>query len=493
MTVSPQSGISFPNGMETRLYINNEFVPSRSGQKFDVINPATEEVTASVFEADGADVDAAVQAAKAAFPSWSALGGFQRASYFYKLANLVESCNFDLAKLEAVSMGKPVGKYTEGTNMARFIRYVAGKAADVKGESSLQTAGFVNLTFRQPYGVCAAIIPWNAPVTEFFFKVTPAVLAGNTIVLKSSEKAPLTSLLLARLCQEAQIPAGVINVLSGMGPTCGAAMASHMDIRKISFTGSARTGRAIKQAALESNLKHVALELGGKNPLIIFDDADLSKAANAAASSILYNSGQVCIASTRVYVHASILERFCDLFTSSLVKQAANPIKGNDPLSPFTVRGPQADKAQFTSIMKYITDSRKAGYKILTGGDREGERGFYIQPTIILNPEESSAVMREEIFGPVVCVRSFQTEEEVISLANETEYGLYASTFTRDLSRAMRMARSLEAGIVGLNCTSPMMTLDMPFGGVKQSGDGRENGQHALDDWTELKTVYIGL
>ncbi|KIW78586.1 hypothetical protein Z517_08424 [Fonsecaea pedrosoi CBS 271.37] len=493
MTASLKNGASYPSNIETRLFINNDFVPSQSGKKFDVVNPATEKVTASVSEADGADVDAAVRAAKTAFPAWSALSGFQRAAYFYKLADLVESSNGEFAKLEAVSMGKPVGKYTEGTNMARFIRYMAGKAADVKGESSLQTPNFVNFTFRQPYGVCAAITPWNAPVTELFFKVAPAVLAGNTIVVKSSEKAPLTSLLVAKLCREAGIPAGVINVLSGTGSICGAAIASHMEIRKISFTGSARTGRAIKKAALESNLKHVTLELGGKSPLIIFEDAELDRAASAAAFSILYNSGQVCIASTRIYVHASILERFCQLLVAAVRKQGGNPSEGNDPLVSTTVRGPQADKGQFESIMTYIAGSRKAGDQILVGGDREGDRGFYIQPTIILEPDEHSAVMREEIFGPVACVRSFQTEEEVLRLANDTEYGLYASAFTRDLSRAMRMARGLESGTVGLNCTSPMMTLDMPFGGIKQSGEGRENGQHALDDWTELKTVYVGL
>lgn len=370
---------------------------------------------------------------------------------------------------------------------------MAGKAVDVKGESSLQTPNFVNFTFRQPYGVCAAITPWNAPVTEFFFKVAPAVLAGNTIVAKSSEKAPLTSLLVAKLTQEAGFPRGVVNVLSGTGPNCGAAIASHMEIRKISFTGSARTGRAIKKAALESNLKHVTLELGGKSPLIIFEDADLEKAANAAAVSILYNSGQVCIASTRIYAHSSILKRFCELLVSAVRKQGTNPTDGKDPLLSATVRGPQADKAQFETILKYIRGSRDKGDKILTGGERDGEQGFYIQPAVILDPEEQSAVMREEIFGPVGCVRSFTTEEEVVRLANDTEYGLYASAFTRDLSRGLRMAKALESGTVGLNCTSPMMTFDMPFGGVKQSGEGRENGQHALDDWTELKTVYVGL
>ena len=379
----------------------------------------------------------------------------------------------------------------EGTNCARFLRYVAGKAADVQGDSSLQTPNFINLTFRQPYGVCAGICPWNAPVTALTFKLAPAVLAGNTFVAKSSEKAPLTSLFLAKMIVEAGFPPGVVNILSGFGPVCGAALASHMDIRKLSFTGSVRAGRLIKRAATDSNLKHVTLELGGKSPLIIFEDADIEKAAAASAFSILYNSGQVCIASARVYVHSSVLDDFCEKLVSAIEKKGSNPPEGNDPLLKTTVRGPQADETQFTTIQRYIKSSTQGKGRILTGGGREGDKGFFIQPTVILHPEENSAVMREEIFGPVVCVKSFETEEEVLRLANDSEYGLYASTYTRNLSRAMRMAKALESGAIGVNCTSPMMTLDMPFGGVKQSGEGRELGKHALEDWTELKTVYI--
>jgi aldehyde dehydrogenase (NAD+) len=370
---------------------------------------------------------------------------------------------------------------------------MAGKAADVKGESSLQTPGFVNMTFRQPYGVCGAIIPWNAPVTALTFKLAPALLAGNTMVAKSSEKAPLTSLFIGKLIMKAGFPPGVVNILSGTGVNCGSTMASHMDIRKISFTGSVQAGRAIRRAAADSNMKHITLELGGKSPLIIFEDADIEKAATASAFSILYNSGQVCIASTRVYVHSSILDQFCRLLVAAVGKMGTNPTGHTDPRDKRTIRGPQADKRQFDIIQKYLLDSKSAGHKVLTGGSRDGDQGFYIQPTVILNPAENSAVMREEIFGPVVCVRPFDTEEEVLILANDSEYGLYASTFTKDISRALRIAKGLESGTVGINCTSPMMTHDMPFGGVKQSGEGRELGAHALDDWTELKTVYICL
>ncbi|PGH21287.1 hypothetical protein AJ80_03337 [Polytolypa hystricis UAMH7299] len=508
-----------PSEIETRLFINNEFVTSIGGRKFDVINPATEEVTASVYEAEIPDVDRAVQAAADAFPAWSALGAFQRAECFYRLAELYEQSNTELARLEAVSMGKPVGKYTEGTACARFLRYMAGKAADVQGESSLQTAGYVNVSFRQPYGVCAAIAPWNAPVTALTFKLAPAVLAGNTLVAKSSEKAPLTSLFLARLILRAGFPPGVINILSGTGPLCGAALASHMGIRKLSFTGSVGAGREIKKAAAASNLKNVTLELGGKSPMIVFNDADVQHAAVLSARSTLYNSGQVCTSSSRVYVHASIADDFCRRLVTALEELGANPplrstpeAPGNsaiarlgNPLAKSTVRGPQADKAQFDTIMGYLHGARESGYTILTGGDREvlssgrtGEdahssTGFFIQPTVIFNPPSSSAVMQEEIFGPVVCVAPFESEEEVLRLANDTEYGLYASVFTRDISRALRFVKGLESGAVGVNCTSPFMTHDMPFGGIKQSGEGRELGKRALDEWTEEKSVFIAL
>ncbi|KIW76448.1 hypothetical protein Z517_11194 [Fonsecaea pedrosoi CBS 271.37] len=487
------AGVPDVGDVETRLFINNEFVEAKDGKTFPVINPATEEIFQHVSEASAADVDLAVSAAEAAFPAWSALGGFQRAAYFYKLADLVEQSNSKLALIEASSMGRPVGTYTEGLASARFLRYMAGKATDVQGTSSTQTPGFLNLTLREPYGVCAAITPWNAPVTMLMFKMAPALIAGNTLVVKSSEKAPLTSLYVASLARAAGFPPGVLNVLSGFGTPCGAALASHMKIRKISFTGSVRTGKAIKEAAAKSNLKMVTLELGGKSPLVIFEDADLDKAAEAAAKSILLNSGQACIASTRVYVAKTAMEAFCQKFVQSLKDLGANPSSGNDPRVPGTRRGPQATQSQFESILSYIKEAERSGYGIIAGGKREGQRGFFVEPTIIYEPDEQSRVMREEIFGPVACVKGFETEEDVIRRANDSEFGLYASVYTKDISRALRVGRAFESGTVGINCTSPMMTHDMPFGGVKQSGEGRELGKTAVDDWTQLKTMYIAM
>ena len=371
----------------------------------------------------------------------------------------------------------------------QILRYIASRPLDVHGDSSLNTKDFVNVTFRQPFGVCGAIIPWNVPLLMFINKIGPALATGNTLVLKSSEKSPLSSLLIGRLCQEIGLPKGVLNILSGFGRPCGEAIAKHMDIRKVSFTGSVVAGRAIKKAAAESNLKNVTLELGGKSPLVIFDDADLAKTVPAAAYSILFNSGQGCVASSRVYVHANIADKFMDAMKKAMKEMGVS----GDPTVAGTARGPQADKIQFDRVMGYLNYAKEQGLDMPIGGGREGDKGYFIEPTIIANAPEDSKVMKEEIFGPVVCINTFTDEQDVLKRANDTEYGLYASVFTKDISRALRVAKMLEAGCVGVNCTSPTMAIDMPFGGFKQSGDGRELSRYATDYWTELKSVCIAL
>ena len=381
----------------------------------------------------------------------------------------------------------------EGLGAARFMRYVAGKATDIRGETSTHTAGFLNLTLRQPFGVCAAITPWNAPITMLCFKIGGALIAGNTLVAKSSEKAPLTSLLLGSFIKQAGFPPGVVNILSGLGPVCGHALASHMHIRKLSFTGSLGAGRAIKRAAANSNMKNITLELGGKSPLIIFDDADLQKAAEESARSVLLNSGQACIASSRVYVHHAVVEEFNQHLVQAIQELGANPDIWSDPLDSGTRRGPQANEKQFKYIMGHLQEAKDNGAKFLTGGDKEGDRGFFIAPTVVTGVAESSRIMREEVFGPVVCVSSFSKEDEVVKKANDSPYGLYASVYTRDLDRAIRIATAFESGTVGVNCTSPMMTHDMPFGGFKESGEGKELGIHGVNQWTELKSIYIAV
>jgi aldehyde dehydrogenase (NAD+) len=360
----------------------------------------------------------------------------------------------------------------------------------VHGETSLHTPGFVNLTLREPFGVVAAIIPWNVPVVSAIVKFAPALLAGNTMVLKSSEKAPLAVLALAGLIKECGFPPGTINILSGMGAVCGAAIASHMEIRKLAFTGSTRTGKAIKKAAATSNLKKVSLELGGKSPLIIFGDADLDKAVTAAAAAILNLSGQTCVATSRVYVEASISDEFTKRLVKEIEAKGANP-SGNNPLSHSTIRGPQADKIQFDNILGFLREAKEQKLQILTGGDRDGDVGYFIQPTIILNPGEDARVIKEEIFGPVQCVSTFESEDEVLKIANDTEYGLFASVYTKDLARALRVTKKFESGVVGVNIAVSFTALDLPFGGYKGSGDGRELGTHSIESWTEIKTVII--
>ncbi|KAH3940624.1 hypothetical protein HBH53_213410 [Parastagonospora nodorum] len=433
--ISTSRVFPMPRDIETRLFINGSFVPSCRRETFAVINPATEQEVARVYEADASDVDLAVDAAEAAFPAWSDLGGFERARFFYRLADALELANSDLAALEAISMGRPVGQYREAINGAALLRYYAGKCTDVQGDSSLQTSGFVNVVLRQPFGVCAGITPWNAPITMMLFKIAGACVCGNTIICKSSEKAPLTALYLAKLIKQAGFPPGVINILSGKGTPCGDALARHPRIRKISLTGSINAGRAVKKAAAESNLKNVSLELGGKSPLIIFEDADLDKAIPAAARSIISNTGQVCIASSRLLVQSSILKTFSTRLVAEIEATGYNPesSQGN-PLSPETLRGPQADLKQYDSIIGFLQESKAAGHEVLTGGGRDtrhGKKGFFVQPTLILNPGDQSRISREEIFGPVQVLATFQTEEDAIRRSIDSEYGLYASIYTR--------------------------------------------------------------
>ncbi|KAH7127324.1 aldehyde dehydrogenase [Dactylonectria macrodidyma] len=475
--------------IENRLFINGEFVPSKSGQTFEVVNPATEKVTASVFEADAADVGDAVAAAKAAFPAWSELPASERGAYLFKLADALEKHFPELAYLDAISMGKPVDNDFLNSLASTQLRYFAGRPYETQGDTSLHTPGFVNLSFRQPYGVCGAITPWNAPVLMVTQKLGPALITGNTLVVKVSEKAPLSPLVLAKCCQEVGLPKGVLNILNGFGRSCGEAIARHMDIRKLSFTGSTATGKAIKKAAAETNLKNVTVELGGKSPLIVFNDADLEKAAGASAFSILAGSGQACVASSRVFVQSAVASKFIDALKASLARLGSC----GDPLAAGTLRGPQADRLQFSRVMGFLDEAKQSGLEIVTGGDRVGEMGYFVQPTIIKDVPEDSRVFREEIFGPVLCLNTFDDEEAVLKSANNTEFGLYASVFTRDISRALRVAKRFEAGSVGVNCASPMATLDMPFGGWKQSGEGKENSKYVTDAWTELKSVYISV
>ncbi|KAL7800714.1 aldehyde dehydrogenase [Trichoderma afarasin] len=437
--------------IETRLFINGEFTPSIRGKTFKLINPATDKSTAEIYEGGAEDVDLAVQSAKNAFPAWAEDEASDRQCILQKLADLVEQHAAQFAYLDAISMGKPLSTYIDHTLAVATIRYFAGKAYDAHGITSLGSKDHLNISLRQPYGVTGAIIPWNVPLVMLAFKVAPALMAGNTMVLRSSERAPLSPLLFARLAKEAGLPPGVLNVLSGFGNPCGDAIARHMEIRKISFTGSHATGKIVQRAAAESNLKVCTLELGGKSPLIVFEDADLEKAAAAAAFSITFNSGQICMACTRVYVHTS------------------------------------------DNISKALQKAADDGLEFILGGRPLEGKGCFIPPAVVLHPPEQSDIMKKEIFGAISCVSTFTNEEDVLARANDTEYGLYASVFTRDLNRAIRIAKGFEAGAVGVNTASPYYSQDLPLGGYKSSGSGRELGQEGLESWTEVKSVYIDL
>ncbi|KAH6606101.1 aldh [Trichoderma cornu-damae] len=474
---------------ETRLFIDGEFVPSISGKTFPIYNPATEEKVTDVFEADAEDVEVAVSAAEKAFPAWRDLSSLDRINKCIKLAELVERDRLEMASLDAQSVGIPVASYQRLVSRAvNDIKHIAGLAHDVHGETSLNSPGYVSLTLRQPFGVCAAILAWNAPVVIFTAKVIPCIVAGNTIVIKSSEKAPLTSLKLAALVREAGFPRGVVNVLSGFGHTVGAALSSHMRIRKIAFTGSTRSGKLVLEAAAKSNAKSVSLEMGGKNPLVACADCNVEETAAAVAAGIKFNSGQICISNSRLYVHKDIFEEFVKIFCEKF-----SDTKFGNPLDMTTTFGPQADKLQFDQIVKLIEEAKAEGATLVTGGCRATEKGYYIKPTVFVKVPRASNILQTEVFGPVVAIEEFESEDEVIAECNKTEYGLHASVFTKDISRAMRMAKAFEAGMVSVNSDQIQGTYDMPFGGWKQSGIGRELGKMGLEAFYEVKTVSIKL
>ncbi len=365
-----------------------------------------------------------------------------------KMANLVKQNANELAQLDAMAMGRPVSSYFDAFACAGYFEHYAQEGFHAIGTTSLNTPGFVNMTFRQPIGPVAAIIPWNVPVIMFGMKVSAALAAGCTVVLKSSEKAPLTSAKLAALAHEAGFPKGVINVLSGHGTPSGSTLSAHMDIRLINFTGSTFTGRQIQQAAASSNLKKVVLELGGKSPALVFEDADLTKAAGDTVGSMQMLMGQACIANSRIYVQESVAEKFKETF-KNLFKGA----KKGDPLLPETQQGPQADEIQYKRIQEYLKAAKEGKGKLELGGNvtQVDGKGYFIEPTIYSDVPEDEKTQKEEVFGPFVNINTFKTEKEAIEKANDTEYGLYASVYTKDINRALRVAKAFESGTVGIS------------------------------------------
>ncbi|KAF1845988.1 aldehyde dehydrogenase [Cucurbitaria berberidis CBS 394.84] len=473
--------------IETQLFINNKLVPASDNATFELFSPHTGDLVAKVAEATLDDVNTAVDAAQAAFPAWSALSPQQRGAPLKKMGELVVSEKDELAQLDAIAMGRPVSTYIDSHYAATHFNYFA-EAAYPQGHTSLNTPGFLNMSLRQPFGVVAIIIPWNAPLVFFSKKVAPAVAAGNCVVVKTSEKAPLTPWKVSQWIEKCGFPPGVINVLSGHGQVSGQALAEHMKIRALSFTGSTRTGRAIQIASAKSNLKKVVFELGGKSPALIFDDADIEQAAKETENSINWNSGQTCMANSRIYVQASIKDKFIEAFSKH-----ARSRKLGDPTSKETNHGPQADKVQHETVKKYIViGKQEAGSTIDTGAEANSDsKSLLVHPVIFTDVAEDSRIAKEEIFGPVVLINTFTTEEEAIQKANDTEFGLYAALYTKDLERAVRVGKKLESGMVGINCTSPTGCWDLPFGGWKGSGTGRESLLDSMDHYLEQKSLYV--
>lgn len=481
-----------PTPTQTKLFINGKFVDAVSGKTFPTINPATGQVIANVAEADKADVDLAVKAARAAFEStWGKMPASQRGVLMFKLADSIEANLDDLAALESLDNGKPL-KEAQGDirATASCIRYYAGWCDKIYGQTLPSDGESFCYTRHEPIGVCGQIIPWNFPLMMAAWKIGPALACGNTVVLKPAEQTPLSALRLGELISAVGFPAGVVNILPGYGPTAGAAICKHPDVDKVAFTGSIETGKLIHRMCSEVNLKRCTLELGGKSANIVFPDirpAEMDKIIASCNDAIFVNQGQVCCAGSRLFVHEDIYEKFVRR-SAELAKQR----KVGDPFDAATEQGPQVDKEQFDKVMRYISMGKQEGAKLQCGGDVVGDQGFFVAPTIFSDVQDEMTIAREEIFGPVLCVMKFKTEEEVIRRANTTAFGLAAAVWTNDLRTAQRVAHALKAGTVWINEYGKVKET-APFGGFKDSGMGRELGSYGLANYSEVKTVYSHL
>ncbi|CAG9578933.1 unnamed protein product [Danaus chrysippus] len=474
----------------TKLFINNEWVDAVSKKTFPTINPQDETVIANVAEGDKADIDIAVEAARKAFhrySKWRTMDASQRGLLMLKLADLMDSEAKYLAELETLDCGKPVRIAEEEVHSsAGVLRYYAGKADKILGNTIPADGECLSMTLKEPIGVCGQIIPWNYPIPMISWKIGPALAAGCTIVLKPAEQTPLTALAVAALVKEAGFPPGVVNVVPGYGPTAGAALTHHPHVDKIAFTGSTEVGKLILGAASVANLKRVTLELGGKSPLVVFNDADVEKAARIAHAAAFANGGQCCCAGTRTYVQSGIYEAF--------VNKAAEIANQRSVGNPFDEvdQGPQIDQEMFSKVLGYIDSGKNSGARCVAGGDRIGDKGYYIKPTVFADVQDDMQIAREEIFGPVQSILKFDTFEEVIDRANDTNYGLGAGVITNDINIAMSFAKHVRAGSIWIN-TYDHVTSQTPFGGFGDSGIGRELGEDGILPYLETKTITLAL
>jgi aldehyde dehydrogenase (NAD+) len=474
------------------LVINGERRPASDAAMLDVVNPATEEVIAQVPSATAADVDAAVQAARAALDGpWARTSARDRGRALWRLGELLIARADEIAHLETLHNGKPIfeSRQIEIPAAAECFQYYAGWADKVHGETVPIKGNYLAYTLREPIGVVAAIVPWNFPLLLASWKVAPALACGNTVVLKPASQTPLTALSLGQLALEAGIPPGVLNVITGPGAQVGGALVAHPGVDKIAFTGDTATGREIMRGSADT-LKRITLELGGKSPNIVFPDADLEAAVRGATTGIFYGKGEVCAAGSRLLVDRSIKDAFLDKLAARTKKMVPG-----DPLDPKTRLGAVASKTQLERVLRYVDVGRREGATLVAGGERMDigtGKGYFMQPTVFADVTPAMTIAREEIFGPVLATLEFADVDEAIARANDSMYGLAAAVWTRDIKKAHYVARRLQAGTVWVN-TYNVYDTAMPFGGYKQSGFGRELGQHALDAYTQTKSVFVDL
>ncbi len=477
---------------DRKMLINGQWVEAASGKTFPSYNPATGEVLARVAEGDREDIDRAVSAARTAFESgpWQKMTASERGRLIWKIADLIDDNREELAELEMLDNGKPfkIARIADVPLAADLFRYMAGWATKIEGNTIPVSAPgkYLAYTLREPIGVVGQIIPWNFPLLMAAWKLGPALATGCTVVLKPAEQTPLSALRLGELIQEAGIPDGVVNIIPGYGETAGAALAAHPGVDKIAFTGSTEVGRLIVQAAA-GNLKKVSLELGGKSPNVVFADGDLETAISGASMAIFFNHGQCCCAGSRLYIEKPIFDKVVDG-----VAEKASKIKVGPGWDQSTDMGPLVSEEQLKRVCGYLESGIADGAKAVVGGQRNGEKGYFVNPTVLVDTTEKMKVVQEEIFGPVVAAIPFSDPDELVPRANDSVYGLAAGIWTRDIGKAHRLAAKLRAGTVWVNCYN-VFDAALPFGGYKQSGWGREMGHDALELYTQTKAVCAAI
>jgi aldehyde dehydrogenase (NAD+) len=480
-----------PARLRTRLFIDGRWVDAEAGGEIDVLDPHDGSTITRIAEARAADVDRAVDAAERAFPAWAATPASERGRLLLRLADRIEAEAAELARLESIDTGHPLRDSTrlDVPRTAATFRYFGGMADKHEGSVIPVERGFLNYLLREPIGVVGQIVPWNFPLMFTSWKLGPALAAGNTVVMKPSELTPLSTLRVAELLQEVGVPDGVVNIVPGYGDPAGWAIATHPRIRKLSFTGSTATGRRLVEASA-ANLKRLQLELGGKGANIVFEDADIEQAVNGSAFAIFHNQGQACIAGSRLLLHERIAARFLDDFLS-----VASNIRLGDPLDMATEMGPLTSKLHRDRVLAYVEIARGEGGEILCGGDAPSNPtladGYYVKPTVV-RARPDARVSQEEVFGPFVVVTTFCDDDEALAIANSTEYGLGGGLWTRDVSRAHRMAHLLHTGMVWINAYKRVSPAS-PFGGVRGSGYGREMGFEAMHEYTQPKAVWVNV